>query len=238
MNTRINRIVALSLVGMASASMALAQSAPGNEPASEKASTEKPAQLSKAPETTSATAPSTSQPDEAAMMQQMIELAKLNENHKLLENLAGTWNYTVKMWMDPSGKPSESTGTAVRKMVMDGRYLHGDYSGKFKMPGPDGKMKETTFKGNSLDGYDNVKKKFISSWVDNMGTGIMISEGTYDPVTKTFTYTSEYEAVPGMKSKVREVITVADKDHHAMEYYEDRGQGEVKSMEINYTRKK
>ena len=106
------------------------------------------------------------------------------------------------------------------------------------MPGADGKMKEMNFKGMSLDGYDNVKQKFISAWVDNMGTGLMLSEGTYDAGTKTFTYTGEYEAMPGMKSKVRQVVTVADKDHHSMEYYEDRGQGEMKSMEISYTRKK
>jgi hypothetical protein len=71
-----------------------------------------------------------------------------------------------------------------------------------------------------------------------MGTGIMMMDGTYDAGTKTFTYTADYEMMPGMKSKVREVIKVTDKDHIAMEYYEDRGQGETKSMEINYTRKK
>jgi hypothetical protein len=183
-------------------------------------------------------ATSTSAAPSAEEMKQMMELAKLNENHKLLASLAGTWSYTVKMWMDPNGKPSESTGTAVRKSVMDGRYLTGDYSGKFKMPGADGKMTDMNFQGMSMDAYDNVKKKFVSGWVDNMGTGIMISEGTYDAATKTFTYTGEYEMMPGMKSKVREVIKTPDKNHMTMEYYEDRGQGETKSMEINYTRKK
>ena len=41
-----------------------------------------------------------------------------------------------------------------------------------------------------------MKKKFVGSWVDNMGTGIMFSEGTYDPATKTFTYTSESNPFP------------------------------------------
>jgi hypothetical protein len=168
----------------------------------------------------------------------MMEEAKLNENHKLLASMAGTWSYTVKMWMDPTGKSSESSGTAVRKSIMDGRYLSGDYSGKFKMPGADGKMIEMTFQGMSMDGYDNVKKKFVSGWVDNMSTGIMMSEGTYDAATKTFTYTSEYEMMPGVKSKVREIVKMADIDHMTMENYEDRGKGEAKTMEINYTRKK
>jgi hypothetical protein len=174
----------------------------------------------------------------AAEMAKMMELSKLNDNHKLLAGMAGTWTYTVKMWMDPKGNPSESKGTATRKATMDGRYLHGDYSGKFKMPGADGKMKDMEFKGMSLDGYDNVKQKFVSAWVDNMGTGIMLSDGTYDPATKTFTYTGEYEAIPGMKSKVREVLKNVDPAHQTFEYYEDRGAGEAKTMEIDYTRKK
>lgn len=168
----------------------------------------------------------------------MMELSKLNENHKLLAQTAGTYSYVVKMWMDPSGKPSESTGTATRKAVMEGRYITGDYSGSFKMPGPDGKMQNMDFKGMSLDGYDNVKKKFVSGWVDNMGTGIYITEGDYDASAKTITYTGQFEMMPGMKTKVREVIKLTDATHMSMEYYEDRGQGEAKTMEISYTKKK
>jgi hypothetical protein len=172
------------------------------------------------------------------MMQQMMELAKLNENHKLLADLDGNWTYTIKFWMnpDPNVKPEESKGTAVRKSIMNGRYSTLDVTGKMEMPGPDGKKKEMTFVGHGIEGYDNAKKKFVGSWIDNMGTGIMFSEGTYDPTTKTFTYTSEVEALPGMKQQIREVIKVTDKDHHTLEWYEDRGGNEVKTMEINYTR--
>ncbi len=145
--------------------------------------------------TTTTTAPSptkttaSSNAPSAEEMKQMMELSKLNENHKLLATTAGTWSYTVKMWMDPTGKPTESTGTATRKAIMDGRYVSGEYHGKFKMPGADGK-------------------------------------------------TGEYEMMPGMKEKFRQVIKMTDATHMSMEYYEDRGQGETKTMEINYTKKK
>jgi hypothetical protein len=194
--------------------------------------------------TTTTTASSPAKPSASSMapsaeeMKQIMEMAKLNENHKLLATTAGTWSYTVKMWMDPNGKPTESTGTAKREAIMDGRYVSGDYTGKFKMPGADGKMQEMNFHGMSMDGYDNVKKKFVSGWVDNMGTGIMTMDGTYDAATKAFTYTGEYEMMPGMKEKVRQVIKMTDATHMTMEYYEDRGQGEAKTMEINYTKKK
>jgi hypothetical protein len=65
------------------------------------------------PNPAAAAAPAAGQPNEAEMMKQMMELAKLNENHKLLKDSVGTWSYTVKMWMngDPSSKPEESRGS-------------------------------------------------------------------------------------------------------------------------------
>ena len=171
-------------------------------------------------------------------MKQMMEMAKLNENHKLLASLDGTWNYTVKMWMngDPSSKPQTSKGTAVRKSIMGGRFVMMDVKGKMEMPSADGKMQSMEFKGHGMEGYDNVKKKFVGTWMDNMGTGIMMSEGTYDEASKTFTYTSEYEAMPGMKQQIREVVKLTDKNHMMLEWYEMRGGQEVKTMEIDYTR--
>ena len=179
-------------------------------------------------------------PNEADMMKQMMDLSKLNENHKLLASMDGSWNYTIKFWMnpDPNAKPEESKGTAVRKSIMDGRYVVMDVTGKMQMPGEDGKMKDVTFKGMGLEGYDNVKKKFVESWVDNMGTGIESAEGTYDPGTKTFTYTAEIEPMPGMKQQVRELVKLGDKDHMTLEWFENQGGQEKKTMEINYTRKK
>lgn len=171
-------------------------------------------------------------------MKMMVEMAKLNENHKLLATLAGSWDFTVKSWMVPGGAPQESKGTAVRKAIMDGRFFTLDVSGKMQMPGPDGKMKDFDFKGMGIDGYDNIKKKFVSTWMDNMGTMIMMAEGTYDAATKAFTYNSELEMMPGQKTKVREVIKIVDNDHHLFEWYDNSRGTEAKTMEISYTRKK
>jgi hypothetical protein len=199
-----------------------------------------PSAAATSPTTTGASTGQPSAADMQKMMQQMMELGKPSESHKMLADLAGTWSYTVKMWMnpDPNAKPEESKGTAVRKSMMDGRFFVMDVTGKMEMPGPDGKKKEMTFKGMGLEGYDNVKKKFVGTWIDNMGTGIMFSEGTYDPATKTFTYTGEYEGIPGMKQQIRETVKITDKDHHLFEWFENRGGQEVKTMEIAYTRKK
>jgi len=177
-------------------------------------------------------------PSETDMMAMMMELAKPGENHKLLTRGVGNWTYTVTMWMspDPNVPPTKSTGTSVTKSVLDGRYFISEHTGKMQMPGPDGKMMDMEFKGMATDGYDNVKKKFVSSWIDNMGTCIVLSEGTYDAATRTFTYLSETEMMPGMKTKMRMVIKIVDQDHHTLEAYEDRGGTEAKTMEIKYAR--
>ena len=151
-----------------------------------------------------------------------MELSKLNENHKLLASLDGTWNCNVKMWMDgdTSKKPDVSKSTAVRKSIMDGRYVIMDVTGKMEMPGPDGKKKEMTFKGQGTEGYDNVKKKFVGTWMDNMGTGIMMSEGDYDPAhTKTVTCSLGFYRAGSRSRKIREVVKITDKDHMDFEWY-------------------
>ena len=193
--------------------------------------------MATSPTAAAASAPG-GQPNPQEMMKQMIEMSKLNENHKLLASMDGNWSYTIKFWMnpDPNAPPQQSKGSATRKSTMGGRYSVMDVSGKMQMPGQDGKMKDMQFKGMGIEGYDNVKQKFVGSWIDNMGTGIQFSEGTYDPATKTFTYTSEIEMMPGMKTPVREVIKVTDKDHMTLEWYENHGGQEKKTMEINYTR--
>jgi Protein of unknown function (DUF1579) len=207
--------------------------------AAAQAQTSTPATATAPAVATSPVAAPSGQPDPAEMMKQMMEMAKLNENHKILADTAGTWSYTVKMWMnpDPNAKPQESKGTATRKMTLDGHYLSGDYVGKMMMPGADGKMKNLTFHGMGIEGYDNAKKKFVASWIDNMGTGIENSEGSFDAATKSWTYTSEMEPIPGMKTQVREVVKVVDKNHMNLEWYETTAGGqEKKTMEINYTR--
>ena len=194
--------------------------------------------MAQTPEASAAASPAAGGPPSAEDMHKMMEMAKPGDNHKILADMVGTWKYKVKFWMAPGAPPSESTGTTVYKSIMGGRYVIGDVTGQMEMPGADGKMKKTEFKGMSIDAYDNVKQKFISTWLDSMGTGVTTLEGSYDPATQSLTYTGTTEMMPGMTSKVRQVVKVGDKNQHSMDYYEDRGQGEMKTMEITYARKK
>jgi hypothetical protein len=180
------------------------------------------------------------QPSEADMMAMMMQMAQPGENHKLLAHSVGNWSLKVKMWNngDTNAAPMESSATAKVKEILGGRFFASEVSGKMEMPGPDGKMTETEFKGTGIEGYDNARKKFVGSWVDNMSTGILMAEGDYDAATKTFTFHAEVAYRPGVKARIRETVKIVDNDHHTFEWFEDRGAGEVKTMQIEYTRTK
>ena len=139
--------------------------------------------------------------------------------------LDGTWSAAQRIEREGGSKG-----------ILGGRYFILDTTGKMEMPGPDGKMIPIDFKGMEIEGYNNVKKRFESTWVDNMGTGTVMSTGAYDAASKTFTYQTEEEVVPGEKTKNRYTITVQDKDHHVFAWFTTQGDKEVKTMEISYSR--
>jgi len=81
---------------------------------------------------------------------------KPNANHKLLGELAGTWNYVLKILVGPNKPPVETDGIVVHKPTMDGRYYFADFTVEI-LPGADGKLQKANVKGKSIEGYDNVK---------------------------------------------------------------------------------
>ncbi len=172
-------------------------------------------------------------PEMSPDMMKMIEYGTPGENHKLLNPKVGTWTGTVKMWMDPAqAEPMTSTCTSSYEWMFDGRFLanttEGDFGGQ-------------TFLGHSAEGYDNIKKKFVWVWLDNMGTGFMTAEGTYDAATKTFKYVTDGpDPVAGKYVKGRSTEIWTDNDHFAGQMYcKDSKTGkEYKCMEISYVRQK
>jgi hypothetical protein len=178
--------------------------------------------------------------DPKAMMDAMAAAGALNENHKLLESMVGNWDYRVKMWMDPSTPPQESAGSTSNTSIMGGRFIQANHSGKMTMTGPDGKTMAHDFQGIGMTGYDNMKKKFVTTWLDNMSTSITMLEGTHDPAAKTITFqgTMQCPLTPGTPLQIRQVVRIIDANNHVMEWYDSRSGKETKSMEITYTRKK
>jgi hypothetical protein len=171
------------------------------------------------------------QPDSATMMKNWEEYMTAGAPHKMMASWNGEWIGAVTMWMAPDVPPSKGTGTTSYRMIMDGRYQLSETKGDFGgMP----------LEGMSTLAYDNHKQKFISTWIDNFGTGVMVLEGPWDEATKTMTLTGKMMD-PSLKKEVdvKETVKIIDNDHQVMEMYATSADGkEFKTMEISYTRKK
>lgn len=167
--------------------------------------------------------------DPQAVMELWKKLGTPGEPHKLFASLAGSWTTTTKEWMEPGKPPTESTGTAEMKMLLDGRFLYQEYNSQ---------MMGQPFSGIGIDGYDNMTKKYVTAWIDTMGTGIFFMEGTASPDGKTITLKGSHPEPGGGKMTHRAVWKIVDSNTQTFDMYGTHHRGkEMKVLEITYTRK-
>ncbi len=170
-------------------------------------------------------------PDSATMMKNWQMCMTPGDMHKMMASWDGIWNSEISMWEKPGAPPTKSTGTAVNKMVLGGRYQESvNKSTMMGMP----------FEGHGTIGYNNASKKMVSSWIDNMGTGILNMTGTWDTATKSVTFTGKEMDPETMTEKdFKETFRVIDDNTQMMEMFAPGPDGkDVKMMEIKFTRKK
>ena len=167
--------------------------------------------------------------DQQAMMEVWKQLAMPGEPHKLFATLAGSWTTTTKEWMEPGKPPTESTGSAEMKMLLDGRFLYQEYNAQ---------MMGQPFSGVGIDAYDNMTKKYMTAWVDTMGTGIFMMEGTASANGKTITLKGSHPEPGGGKMTHRAVWKIVDNNTQTFDMYgAHHGGKEMKVLEITYSRK-
>ena len=169
------------------------------------------------------------QADQDAAMKAWMTYMTPGDVHKLLAKDDGDWNEEITLWMAPGAPPQKSTASVTNKMILGGRYQESKHMGNFMgMP----------FEGYGLLGYDNAKKVFVSSWIDNMGTGIMTMEGKWEEKAKTINFTgTTTDPATGKSIPVRETFTYIDSNKQRMEMFITQDGKEYKSMEIIFTRK-
>jgi hypothetical protein len=151
--------------------------------------------------------------------------------HQMIAKDNGTWTADMTMWSAPDSPAVKTTGMVENSMILGGRYQQSKHtSSMWGMP----------FEGISTTGYDNAKKKFVSTWVDNMGTGIMTMEGTYDSTTRTMKLEGKcFDPATGKDCTMREEFTYVDDNTQKMQMFTTSGGvKEFKNMEMTFTRKK
>jgi len=169
------------------------------------------------------------QMDPQAMMETYKKLATPGEPHKLFASLAGSWTTKTKEWMEPDKPPMESTGSAEMKMLLDGRFLQQEFTGD---------MMGQPYSGVGISAYDNLRKRYVTMWIDTMGTGIFTMEGTASADGKTITLKGQHAEPGGGHMTHRAVWKIVDSNTQTFDMYGTHEHGkEMKVMEITYTRK-
>lgn len=151
--------------------------------------------------------------------------------HKMLSKEVGTWEADVSQWMDPSAPPNKLKATNVVTMSMNGLFQIGNFSTD---------MMGMPMTGQSIVGYDNAKKIFVSSWIDNLGSGMVRMTGNFDETTKTLHLKGiQTDPMTGNDSEIREEIKWHDENSYTMTMYGAGPDGkEMKFMEGTFKRKK
>jgi hypothetical protein len=145
-------------------------------------------------------------------VQAMMAAGTPGKMHEHLAKDVGVWQGKSTMWMAPDAPPMKSESTATIKPMLDGRFTECVVEGEMPGMGP--------FRAIGISGYDNVAKKFVSTWIDTHGTGMMIGNGelsrdgktltwkfTYNcPITKKPAVMQQVETVTGPKTKTLEMV--------------------------------
>jgi hypothetical protein len=163
------------------------------------------------------------------MQKKMLEASAVTFRHELLHSMQGTWKVESKFWMNPKKAPEISKGTAKNTLVLGGRFVRQEFSSK---------MMGKKFTGIGYTGYDNLKKAYVSNWMDNFSTQIMQSQGYYNVKQNAIVFRGKIDC-PYKKQQIatREVLKFVNKKHMIFTMFmTSPGKPEVKSFEIKYTK--
>ena len=166
-----------------------------------------------------------------AQKQEMPPMPKPGPEHELFKEDVGTWDAVVETYMEPGAPPSKSKGVETNTIGCGGLCLITEFKGEM---GPG-----VTFHGHGTATWDAAKKKYVGSWVDSMSTSLMISEGTWDPASRSFTGYMEGPDMSGTIVKMKSVSEYKGPDARVFTMYGPGESGkEPVTMRITYTRRK
>jgi hypothetical protein len=150
--------------------------------------------------------------------------------HKWLAGFTGTWEADVISYMDPT-KPDTSKLTQTYAMILNGLYQEAKLTGT---------MMGMPFEGRSINAFDNAKKKFQTTWIDNFSSGFTYMSGDYDSTSKTLNLKgTQPNPSTGKDMGIRQIMKMIDNDTYTLTMYGDGPGGkEMKFMEGIFKRKK
>lgn len=148
--------------------------------------------------------------------------------HEMMAKGVGEWKTVTTFWQAPGTEPMTSEGTASSEMILGGRYLKSVHRGD---------AWGMEMHGISTTAYDNTTHEFLNTWIDNVGTGLAFSKGTYDKESKSITFTGNMvDPMAGEEVEFKQVLKFVDDNTQLFEMYLLGDEGEFKMMEMKSTK--
>jgi hypothetical protein len=167
--------------------------------------------------------------DSATMMANWTAYMKPGPMHEMMKSWNGNWAQETTTWDYPGAEPRISKGKCVNEMILGGRYQRSTNTGQ---------MMGMPFQGISTTSYDNGKKTFKSTWIDNVGTGMAVMEGPWDEMSKSMSLAGtmvDPSSADGKEMAIRQLYKVEDEKHHTMQMFMPGTDGkEFMMMEIKF----
>ena len=175
-------------------------------------------------------APARNTEAEAEALAAYLVGANPGEEHERLASLEGAWTVSGRFWSEPGAEPITATHTSTMRMTLGRRYLIEEL---------DGDLWGEEFQGIGITAFDNIDEKYVTTWIDNLSTGILVLSGRYDPQLDAVVMTGEYtDPVTKQPRFLKSVERVTEDGTRVYEHWEVSDDGsEFKVMELTYRRK-
>lgn len=171
------------------------------------------------------------QSEKADTLTQLLDYSRPGPAHQHLAALQGNWDFQ-------DTRRAYVKGVLVRTPIFDGRFYAVEITGgKLQVPIANGAMKEDNYRGLQWEGYDNARKTYITTSINNhIGSDEEIQQGLYDSTLKVLTYESQSELLPGLRVRSKRIVKLVDANTYTEEYLEESNGQWNKVRELRYTR--
>lgn len=181
-----------------------------------------------APKPSPAQRPKSSTRPSATTSVGISDLTQPGPEHAQLMKMVGSWDVTFTQWTKEDEPEKEAQGSAVITAMYDGRYICEEYSSDFA-----GK----SFRGVGTTGYDRGARHFVTTWCDNMGTGIVLLTGTPKSDGQEIVYHGTMTSPQQQLVQLRHVVSWESDDRFTITMFSRSDDEEHKSMFLTYTRR-
>jgi hypothetical protein len=165
-------------------------------------------------------------PSAEEFVKALADAGQPGAEHKKLQPFVGNWNFTMKLWTDPSQPPAELKGTIERKWIMDGRFVQETAHGECAKTGK-------SFEGMGILGYDSARKKFSMVKICGLCGTVSSSLASSDSKGTRFECgTEECCPLSGEMIKGRDELLVESNDRIVLNVYKTINDREVKVGEM------